>query len=47
MMIDELVYKMAMQAGGSPLDIMERAQTIQDTFDKFGLKVESTEDIDE
>lgn len=45
-MIDEMVYKMAMQAGGSPSDIMERAQTIQDTFDKFGIKLESIEDND-
>ena len=46
-MIKPLVYQMAVGAGGSPSEIVERAQFIQDTFDSYGVELVNIEDDDE
>lgn len=39
MVLDKLVYQMAVQGGGSPLDILERAELLQKHFDSHGIEL--------
>lgn len=46
-MIDPNIYKMAVKQGGTPEEIMERAEKLEEIFGRFGLVIEQVEDSED